>query len=229
MKGIKAYESRFDEGGWRVFLAALEEARHRGQNYVFPAHVIKCLADEAGGLCGQVLRALGAGADTFRAAVERRIGSGPRHTGGEIRLDAETINVLKLALLRAHTRGREKISAADLLVALSQDERGEFLSLFRELGAEPDAVIREVRATAGGHDKETREGETPPPVEGAPRPYEVGDAVRIKGGAFCAMTAKVAGVDDKRSKLKATVWLFGRRRIIEVDFSEVEKISFERA
>jgi ATP-dependent Clp protease ATP-binding subunit ClpA len=229
MKGIKAYQSRFDEGGWRVFLGTLEEVRRRGRNYIFPAHVIKCLADADGGLFGQVLRALGAGSDAFRTVVERRIESSPRHTGGDIRLDAETIKVLKLALLRAHTHGREKISAADLLVALSQDEQGEFISIFRELGTEPDAVMREVRAAVDGRDRETCERMQPSTVEGAPHLYEVGDAIRIKGGAFCAMTAKVASVDYERLKLKAKVILFGRRRTIELDFSEVEKLSFERA
>lgn len=228
MGDIKAYESRLDGRGWRVFQGALEDARRGGQNFILPEHIIKRLADEERELFGKVLQNVGVEPDALGATVRQRIEGAPRHSGAGVRLDAEAIGMFKRALARAQARGRDRISTADMLVALSQDERGTFIEIFKGLGAEASTVVEGVRAAAAERDPQPHESSPALPTENAPHIYVEGDTVRIKSGAFSAMSAKVTGVDYERLKVTASVRVFGRRRTVEVAFAEVEKLSFER-
>jgi transcription antitermination factor NusG len=224
MSGIELYESRMDEGGWRVFQRALRDARRRGQNSVRSEHLIKSLADEERDLVAMALENARVEPGAFGAIVERRIENAPRHADEGTRLDAEAVETLKRGLARARAHGRDKTSAVDILVALSQNEQGALVEIFGELGVEPSAAINGVRAAAE-HDGQGHEG-PPPSGETAPV-YRKGDTVRIKRGAFTAMAVKVTEVDYERSKVTAAVRLFGRLESVELAFSDVEKVSFE--
>ncbi len=64
-------------------------------------------------------------------------------------------------------------------------------------------------------------------VEAAPRPmvqFEMGEEVRVIGGAFANMKGTVEEVNEGRGKLKVTVNIFGRPTPLELDFTEVEKL-----
>lgn len=225
MSGIELYESRMDKGGWRVFQHALRDARRRGQNSVRSEHLIKSLAAEERDLITRTLGKAHIEPGAFGAIVDRRIENTPRHTDGRTRLDAEAVETLKRGLARARAHGRDKMSAVDILVALSQNEQGALVEIFGELGVEPSVAINGVRAAAAEYDRQ--EHESPLRVEESALTYMKGDTVRIKSGAFTALAVKVIGVDYERSRLTATVRVFGRWENIEMAFSEVEKVSFE--
>ncbi len=54
--------------------------------------------------------------------------------------------------------------------------------------------------------------------------YNVGDAVRIKGGPFANFTGEVEEVDHDKRKVKMSVSIFGRPTPVQVDFTEVEPV-----
>lgn len=56
--------------------------------------------------------------------------------------------------------------------------------------------------------------------------YKVGDMVRITGGAFAAFTGRVAEVSGETHKIKVEVVIFGRKKLVEFSFGEVEKLTF---
>jgi len=65
-------------------------------------------------------------------------------------------------------------------------------------------------------------------AEVAPRPlveFEVGEEVRVTAGAFSNMKGDVEEVNAQRGKLRVTVNIFGRPTPLELDFTEVEKLS----
>ena len=58
--------------------------------------------------------------------------------------------------------------------------------------------------------------------------YRIGDMVRIKSGPFAAFTGKIEGINQSESLLKVKVDIFGRVTPVKLNFSEVEKLEFQR-
>lgn len=67
----------------------------------------------------------------------------------------------------------------------------------------------------------TEDEEKPKPVVN----YERGEEVRIIDGPFASMSGKVDEVNAGRAKLRVMVSIFGRTTPVELDFTQVEKIS----
>ena len=56
--------------------------------------------------------------------------------------------------------------------------------------------------------------------------YAIGEVVRIKSGPFASFTGKVEEVNEEKSTLKVTVTIFGRSTPVELNFLDVEKVTF---
>lgn len=55
--------------------------------------------------------------------------------------------------------------------------------------------------------------------------YSVGDSISITGGSFDGFVGTVQEINKEKKKVKVLVSMFGRETPIEVDFSQVTKIS----
>ena len=56
--------------------------------------------------------------------------------------------------------------------------------------------------------------------------YEMGEVVRIKSGPFASFTGKVEEINEEKTTLKVTVTIFGRSTPVELNFLDVEKVTF---
>jgi transcriptional antiterminator NusG len=111
-----------------------------------------------------------------------------------------------------------------------------------ERGHIPDNVFHAIKSTpkvtgfVGGHNPTPL---TPDEVnqivhnvtEAAEKPkpkfsYASGETVRIKSGPFQSFTGKVEEVNEDKSTLKVTVTIFGRSTPVELNFLDVEKVTF---
>ncbi|HET6892418.1 MAG TPA: Clp protease N-terminal domain-containing protein [Pyrinomonadaceae bacterium] len=223
MSSLEKYRPRFDEGGWRVFRRVIEESCRQGQYQIFSEHIIKGLFAEDQDLFEDILKKLGVELEAFQRTMEKLMQSRPQHSEAKIILAVEVIEMLKRALGRARSQGRLKISKTDMLISLAQDELGTLLKIFGVMGVEPLTVVNVIRVTV-----EVEQSQQPSPIEQEVEQFcRKGDTIRITTGAFAAMSAKVAEVDYERSVLKVNVSIYGRSNLIELSFSDVEKVSFD--
>ena len=56
--------------------------------------------------------------------------------------------------------------------------------------------------------------------------YEVNEVVLIKSGPFASFTGKVEEVNEEKTTLKVNVTIFGRSTPVELNFLDVEKVTF---
>jgi transcription termination/antitermination protein NusG len=56
--------------------------------------------------------------------------------------------------------------------------------------------------------------------------YEINEVVRIKSGPFASFTGRVEEVQEDKMILKVTVTIFGRATPVELNFLDVEKVTF---
>lgn len=119
-----------------------------------------------------------------------------------------------------------------VLVEIDCDDKGKI----------PDNVFHAIRATPkvtgflGGKNPTPLSHEEVDQIirhmeEAAEKPkpkftYEVGEVVRIKSGPFASFTGKVEEVNEDKTTLKVSITIFGRSTPYELNFLEVEKVTF---
>lgn len=119
-----------------------------------------------------------------------------------------------------------------VLVEIECDERGRI----------PDNVFHAIKSTpkvtgflGGKNPTPLTQGEVDQIVHNIevatekPKPkfsYEVSEVVRIKSGPFASFTGKVEEVNEEKTTLKVSITIFGRSTPYELNFLEVEKVTF---
>ena len=84
----------------------------------------------------------------------------------------------------------------------------------------PEAEILRITNRFGAKAEEETKVEARPLVE-----FERSEEVRVIAGAFSNMKGIVEEVNPARGKVRVTVNIFGRPTPLELDFTEVEKLS----
>ncbi len=155
MIDLGTYKDRFAESGQRIFESAVQDSRRRDQNYIAVEHILNALAIEEADLFNNMMRDLSLDPRSVKVMIEKRLEAARyQNVNKGIRIAPETIDLFKRAMERARAQGRKTIEATDLFMALSQDERSVFVNLLRNLGANPEAIVEQVRARVRTREQE---------------------------------------------------------------------------
>jgi len=89
------------------------------------------------------------------------------------------------------------------------------------LGGEKPTPMREseINRMLGKADQVAEQGET------MVNPYRMGESVKVMDGPFNEFIGVIEEINEEKKKLKVMVKIFGRRTPIELNFTQVEKIS----
>ncbi|HEY6189312.1 MAG TPA: KOW motif-containing protein [Pyrinomonadaceae bacterium] len=226
MSELESYVRKFTERGWRVFDHAVREARRRDQNYVSVEHIIEALAFEEADLFNALMRDLAADPRAVRALIDKSLENCPRREGPSVHVAPETIELLKRAFRRARFNQRPRITATDIFIALSQDERNAFYELLKDTQVDFEAGVLPVRTV---YDLELVRESVRLHISKSSYSFSPDDRVRIKSGPFASFTGRVESVDKETATIKVIVVIFGRSVALALGFRDVEKVNIRSA
>jgi ATP-dependent Clp protease ATP-binding subunit ClpC len=138
---------RFTDQARQVVVAAQEEARTLGHNYIGTEHILLGLLSEPEGLAAQALTSLEISRDAARDQVVEIVGTGAGQQSGHIPFTPRTKKVLELSLREAQRLGDDHIGTEHILLGLAREGDGVGAQILERQGANPDRVIAQVMAT----------------------------------------------------------------------------------
>ncbi|MDT7780692.1 MAG: ATP-dependent Clp protease ATP-binding subunit ClpC [Acidobacteriota bacterium] len=158
MIDLGTYKDRFAESGQRVLEHAVQESRRRDQNYIAVEHILNGLAAEEAELFNSTIRDLSLDPRSVKVLIEKRLENARyQNVNKGIRIAPETIELFKRAMERARAQGRKTIEATDLFMAFSQDENSALMGVLRNLGANPETVVEQVRVRVRTREQQEEE------------------------------------------------------------------------
>jgi ATP-dependent Clp protease ATP-binding subunit ClpA len=154
MVDLGSYKDKFGDSGQRILEHALNESRRRDQNFVSVEHILQALTVEEPDMFNSAMRELSLDPVVVKMAIEKRLtGSRQQHVGKGFRIGPDTTDLFKRAMERARSQGRKTIEATDIFEALSYQD-SLFVEVLRTMGANPEAVVENVRAQVQKREQE---------------------------------------------------------------------------
>ncbi len=135
---------RFTERAQKVIVLSQEEARRLAHNVVGTEHILLGLIAEGEGVAARALQNLGVSIDKVRAEVEKLIGKGDESPSGQIGFTPRAKRVLELAFDEARQMGHTYIGTEHILLGLLREGEGIAAQVLNNLGADLEAVRKQV-------------------------------------------------------------------------------------
>jgi ATP-dependent Clp protease ATP-binding subunit ClpC len=141
---------RFTDRARRVVVLAQEEARLLDHEHIGTEHLLLGLLSERDGVAAQALAQMDITLDAARAQVEQKVGRGTAAPAGNIPFTPRAKKTLELSLREALDLAHNSIGTEHILLGMVQVDTkmgaGVGVEVLRVLGAEPDAIRRQVMA-----------------------------------------------------------------------------------
>src|SRR6266850_7316602 len=154
MVDLGSYKDKFGDSGQRILEYALNESRRRDQNFVSVEHILQALTVQEPDMFNSAMRELSLDPVVVKMAIDKRLSiSRQQHVGKGFRIGPDTTDLFKRAMERARTQGRKTIEATDIFEALSNHD-SLFVDVLRTMGANPEAVVENVRVHVDKREKE---------------------------------------------------------------------------
>ncbi|MEW5710132.1 MAG: ATP-dependent chaperone ClpB [Pseudomonadota bacterium] len=129
--------------------------------FIEPQHVLMALLNQEDGGTASLLARAGVNLGALKADLQKSLQRLPKveGTGGEITLSRDLVNLLNLTDKEAQKRGDQYIASELFLLALTED-KGETGRLFKQHGANRQALEQAIQTVRGGASVENPEAES---------------------------------------------------------------------
>jgi ATP-dependent Clp protease ATP-binding subunit ClpC len=135
---------RFSDRARRVVVAAQQEARALGHDYIGTEHLLLGLISEGGGVAAKALESLGIDGEGLRERVVAIVGTGQHTITTHIPFTPRAKQVLRLSLGEALRFGHNYIGTEHVLLGLIQEKDGVAGQVLADAGADLERVRAEV-------------------------------------------------------------------------------------
>jgi ATP-dependent Clp protease ATP-binding subunit ClpC len=153
MFDLEAYADKCADSGRRLIRRAYEEARARDHNQLAPDHVFVAIAEVERPFFNEVMQSLNLDPQVVVQALETKLNQ-REYFGRGVKTMSESLRtLLSNALKHAHERGRSKIEATDLFLALFRDPHSFPVELLKRLGAEREMVMQKIQTRVRTHEE----------------------------------------------------------------------------
>jgi ATP-dependent Clp protease ATP-binding subunit ClpA len=133
--------AKLSDSAQRVMDSAVVDSRRREHAALTSAHLFVAIAQAEWDLFAHVMRDAGVNPNDVLRAVDEQLRGMPSFEGVEPRVSPTTKLVCRLAFHHAKRAGRSSVDASDLLVALFEERCGVPVSILRQQGADPAALV----------------------------------------------------------------------------------------
>jgi ATP-dependent Clp protease ATP-binding subunit ClpC len=177
---------RFTDRARRVVVAAQEEARALGHDYIGTEHLLLGLIHDDGGMAAKTLESLGIGAEGLRERVVTLVGTGQHTVAAHIPFTPQAKQVLRLSLSEALRFGHNYIGTEHVLLGLIQEKESVAAQVLADAGADLGRVRAEVVRLLAEYQQRTRpdaDGGQGPDAGGGQAPTADGGQAPEAGGS----------------------------------------------
>jgi ATP-dependent Clp protease ATP-binding subunit ClpC len=140
--------AKIGESTQRTIERAVAESRRRGHGELTTGHLFFGFTHAEWNLFADVMRAADVNPHAVVLSIEEALSALPSRDGVKLRVPQTTKLLAKLALHRATRAGHQEIEPVDLFGALMDDAHGMPVTVLRQYGIEPDALVAKMMARA---------------------------------------------------------------------------------
>ena len=166
---MPSFFDKFTKNAKKALMAATQEAKNLGHNYIGTEHLLLGIVKEEG-MAGDILRQMGLTDEMVTRSILHLIGKGNYQFSDAFGYTPRTKKVLEQSYAEAKRLDRNYVGTEHILLALFKEREGVAAHVLKELGADPQALyaqlqsqLSELGSQAGGEERK-EEGEESGPT-----------------------------------------------------------------
>src|SRR5262245_25146002 len=147
---------KFSENGQKVISRAIELSKNLNHHFLSVAHIFTALSDVESALFAEMMQSVGINPKSITHLLEQELAKKPQYLGHALAVTEQTMDLLKFALGRARSLGRQHIEPHDIFVGLFTDSNGLPVEMLRRLGVDPANAAQTISQRIRAREEQTQ-------------------------------------------------------------------------
>jgi len=157
MLDFTEYKKHLSDRVFQILSFAIEEAKKRKHYYLGSEHIFFAFIKVEDEFFNEIISELNLDRQGVIRFLDEHLSLPKQHLGVGLVVPSATKNILKIAWNEAQRFGHDTIEPLDIFSAIFQENQGAPVKMFKEMGIEPDVVLRLITIKAKGLGKKDEE------------------------------------------------------------------------